>query len=466
MNKLLEALLALAIVGATLAFGGVQTITYSLMEIVLFALLLALLLKQAREGEIRLPLPLWPVLFLLVVVVQVIPLPSGLVETLSPARAADLRTVTQGAWATLSVYPRDTTLSLVKVLAYLSAFVLAAHLFDSRQGLSTLLRALILLGCFEAGYGIVQYLTGWQKIFTYTKKSGLGEASGTFINRNHFAGFLELVLPFVLASAFYSFQVWAGRRGSFGMRRATGDRSSGIHQFLFYLFLLIVMVVAVIFSRSRAGILATLFTIILMAALAQLRTGSKAWLLGVLAFFGSVLGYGLWIGLGPVLARFEGIGEPGYLQIEGRFAIWKDTLRLIHDFPLTGSGLGTFDLVFRQYQTTSVNFLVDHAHNDFLEFASDTGLPGASLLFLPILYLLGRMALSFLDDPHSYRRAVTLGCIGSTTALLLHSVTDFNLQIPSNALVFAVVLGIGYKVTCLDRGAEAQTESPPYTPRG
>jgi O-antigen ligase len=324
----------------------------------------------------------------------------------------------------------------------------------------------MLLGCFEAGYGIVQYLTGWQKIFTYTKKSGLGEASGTFINRNHFAGFLELVLPFVLASAFYSFQVWAGRRGSFSMRRATGDRSSGVHQFLFYLFLLIVMVVAVIFSRSRAGILATLFTIILMAALAQLRTGSKAWLLGVLAFFGTVLGYGPWIGLGPVLARFEGIGEPGYLQIEGRFAIWKDTLRLIHDFPLTGSGLGTFDLVFRQYQTTSVNFLVDHAHNDFLEFASDTGLPGAALLFLPILYLLGRMILSFLDDPRSYRRAVALGCIGSTTALLLHSITDFNLQIPSNALVFAVVLGIGYRVACLDRRAEAQMKSPPDTPRG
>jgi hypothetical protein len=61
---------------------------------------------------------------------------------------------------------------------------------------------------------------------------------------------------------------------------------------------------------------------------------------------------------------------------------------------------------------------------------------------------------------------VALGCIGSTTALLLHSITDFNLQIPSNALVFAVVLGIGYRVTCLDRGVEAQMESPPDTPRG
>jgi O-antigen ligase len=205
------------------------------------------------------------------------------------------------------------------------------------------------------------------------------------------------------------------------------------------------------------GILATVFTIVAVALLAQLRVRRKVWVLGILLFVGCVLGYGLWIGLGPVLARFEILGEPGYLQIEGRIGIWKDTLRLIRDFPLLGSGLGTFELLYRGYQTAVVSSNVDHAHNDYLEFASDTGVIGAALLFLPILYLLARMVISFLDDPRSYRRAVTLGCIGSTTAILLHSVTDFNLQIPANALVFAVVLGIGYRIACIDRHAESDT---------
>jgi O-antigen ligase len=94
---------------------------------------------------------------------------------------------------------------------------------------------------------------------------------------------------------------------------------------------------------------------------------------------------------------------------------------------------------------------VNHAHNDYLEFASDTGLLGVALLFLPILYLLAKMIISFLDDPRRYRRSITLGCIGSSLALLIHSMTDFNLQVPANALIFAVVLGIGYKATCVER---------------
>ena len=125
--------------------------------------------------------------------------------------------------------------------------------------------------------------------------------------------------------------------------------------------------------------------------------------------------------------------------------------------------MGTFHVVYRQYQTSVVNNLVEHAHNDYLEFASDTGIIGAALFFIPILYLLGRMIFAFLDDHRSYRRSVTLGCIGSTLALLLHSVADFNLHIPANALTFAVILGIGYRVAILDRQRES-VSSPDASP--
>jgi O-antigen ligase len=464
MKKWLEVLLALVLIGATLAFGGVQVITYSIVEVVLFALVLLLLWRQTQQGAINLPLPVWPALFVLLVALQIVPLPSLLVGYLSPGRLADFHpSVTQAAvpsWITLSVYPHETLDALMRLLAYLSAFVLAAYVFDFRRGKSTLLRLLILLGCFEAAHGIVQYVTGWQKIFTYTKKFDLEEATGTFINRNHFAGFLEMVIPFVLAYAFYHFQAWSSRRYSRGSGQASGRGSA--EQVLFYVFLLIILVVAVIFSRSRMGILVAVFTIITLALLAQLRVRRKIWMLGILLFVGCVVGYGLWIGLGPVLARFEMVGEPGYLRIEGRFAIWRDVLHQIGSFPVLGSGLGTFGVVYRGFQSTLVNLNVDHAHNDYLEFASDTGVIGAALLFLPIFYLLARMVVSFLDDPRRYRRAVTLGCIGSTLAILLHSVTDFNLQIPGNALLFAVILGIGYRVACLDRRAESEAGIEAY----
>lgn len=458
MDKPLELLLVLVLIGTTLAFGGVQPRTYTLAEGVLFLALMLLLLKQSRQGRISLSVPVWPLLFALWVLLQVIPLPSQLIRGLSPARLQDLKlgglAASQGAFDTLSIYPHDTAIGLIKFLAYLSGFVLAAYLFDSGKRNSTLIRGLIFIGCFEGAYGIIQYLTGWQKIFTYTKQFDLEEATGTYVNRNHFAGLLELIVPFVLALAFYSLLRGDKRRQGGGSEQASGGNSSTSFQSLFYFFLAVVLMVGLVFSRSRGGILASLFSSIFMALLAQLKVRRKAWMVGVSLLLLGLIGYGLWIGLDPVLARFEQMREPGYLQMEGRVAIWRGATRLIRDYPLAGTGLNTFGTAFRRYQTDLVNNYVDHAHNDYVELDSETGPVGSALLFLPIFYLLGRMIVSFLDDPRRYRRSVTLGCIGSTVAILIHSVTDFNLQIPANALIFAVVLGIGYKASIVERKQE------------
>jgi len=445
-------------VGSALAFGGVTSIGYSLLEVALFLGILVLLVHQTRMDQIKLFLPRWPALFVLWVLLELVPLPQHLVYDLEPGRGLDPARETfvanGAAWGTLSFYPHGTLLALVKFLAFLVAFMLAAEVFDYRKRSSGLVRTLIFLGLFEAGYGIVQYLTGWQKIFTFRKQYDLEEATGTYINRNHFSGLLELIIPFVIAAIYYSYQNWSEYRYARSDAQAHEKRSSSGFQAIFYFFLLVIIMVALIFSRSRAGITTAAFTIMFVALLAQVRTRRKAWGLGLFLFLMCVLAYGLWIGLGPVLARFEQVREPGYLRMEGRMLIWKDAYHLARDYPLTGTGLGTFEVAFRPYQTSLVNNVVDHAHNDYIEFASETGLPGASLLFFPIFYLLGRMLVSFLDDPRRYRRAVTLGCIGSTVALLIHSVTDFNLQVPANALVFAVILGIGYRAVCIDRRRE------------
>jgi O-antigen ligase len=112
-----------------------------------------------------------------------------------------------------------------------------------------------------------------------------------------------------------------------------------------------------------------------------------------------------------------------------------------------GTGLGTFAVAFRRYQTTSLDLLIDHAHNDYLEVTTDTGILGAGLLFIPIIGLLFKMILAYVEARNPYRRSVLLACIGGSAALLIHSAMDFNLQIPANALLFAVVLGLGCKAT-------------------
>jgi len=462
MEKTTEWLLTLIIIGSALAFGGVQPLATASLEVFVFLALLLLVLAQTRRGKIDLCLPVWPVVFLLLVVVQLIWLPSALVTRLSPMRLLDpalghLSHVAKG-WQPLSIYPYQTLLALAKLLAYVAAFVLAGSLFDSGRRKSILVRGLIILGCFEAVYGIVQYLTGWQQIFTYKKQFYTQDATGTYVNHNHFAGLLGLIIPLVGSMAFYYFQQWAEGRAQDLDRHATPGKSSVGFQSLFYVFMALVLAIGVVFSRSRGGILAMVFSLVFIGLLAQLRTTRKAWTAGVFVFLLGLAGYAIWIGLDPVLARFEQLREPGYLQLEGRISIWKDSLHLVRDFPLIGTGLGTFGVAFRRYQTSMLDNMVDHAHNDYLEFASETGLLGLAILFLPMLYLFGRMIAAFLNDPRRFRRAVLLGCIGSTLAILIHSLADFNLQIPANALVVAVILGTGYKAACVERRMEAQDE--------
>jgi len=157
--------------------------------------------------------------------------------------------------------------------------------------------------------------------------------------------------------------------------------------------------------------------------------------------------YAVWIGLDPVVKRFELISPGGTENPYSRFSIWKQADGIVRDYPAAGTGFGTFPVAFRRYQTSLLELQVDHAHNDFLEVATDTGIAGAVLLFVPILCLLVKMILAYAGARNPYRRSVLLACTGSAAALLLHSTMDFNLQIPANALLFAIVLGMGSKAT-------------------
>ncbi len=455
MTRKLELILALVFVGSALAFGGVEPIAYSLAEIAIFLAVILLIWDQKRRGRIDLFIPIWPVLFVLWVGLQLVPLPHSLVAAVSPAHHVAARgmgsLIFGSGWSTLSIYPAATLAGFLKILAYLGAFILAAQLFDSGRRRSNLVLALISLGCFEAGYGILQHLLSWNTIFGVTDPYDLWVAIGTYINRNHFAGLIELTFPFAFASAFYAYQLWSNPRHSAALGRsgAANNNSSGF-RIIFYLFLAAMMVLSVVFSFSRGGILAVSLTLIVLSLLTLLKVRRKSWGLVIAGLAVLAVGFSLWIGLGGVVHRFENMSQSKYLGTSKRTMIWSDTLHLLGANPVLGTGLGTFGEAFRPYQTRLVNMHVDHAHDDYLEFASETGAVGFCLLFLPIFYLLGRMIISFLRDHRRYRSAVLLGCIGSTLGLLIHSLTDFNLQVPANALIFAVILGIGYRAACIE----------------
>jgi O-antigen ligase len=212
---------------------------------------------------------------------------------------------------------------------------------------------------------------------------------------------------------------------------------------VFWIFLAILLFVALVFARSRMGIVSALVSMVAILALAgtsSLRRRTRAAIAA--SFLFGALGLIAWIGSEPVISRFESLGQEYNLKSGSRIAIWRDTLGLIRQHPLLGTGLGSYSVVYPSVQTTFLSLLVEHAHCDYLELASELGLPGVILVFGSIFWVLARTVRQYRNVEEHFDKTVFLGCIGSIVAILVHSLADFNLYIPANALVFAIILAM------------------------
>lgn len=447
MDRIAQIGLISAMVWAVLAFGGTEPLSFSVAQILLLALGMLLVLTHGSGLVARPRFPVAvPLLLVALVLLQIVPLPTSVVHFLRGG--ADLSTDT--SHATISISGYDTVAHLLLLLTYLAAFYLTLIVCQRRDGKERLVYALLALGAFEAFYGLVNYLSGWQPLRRYTRE-GL-DPVGTYINHNHFAGLLEMILPFAVALAFC--QVGRSHRAPVGVRACRWNAfvvHSEAQNLFFWLFFAVILFTALVFSQSRMGILAALFSVLLVVSLFSSAAKQKriATVLSLLFLSAGIL-MALWIGVEPVITRFELI-EMEFVPEQSRWAIWQDTLRLIPAHLLLGSGLGTFPVAYTSSQTAFLAKFVTHAHNDYLQIVSDLGLGGGLLLFASILLLLLRTVRRACVAESGFTQAAAMGCSGALLAILLHSLTDFNLYIPGNALVFAVVLGIAWSTHHSDR---------------
>jgi putative inorganic carbon (HCO3(-)) transporter len=441
MLRVVEASLILGIALAVLAFGGTEPASFALVEVLLLGVSALLVANPRGVAVAGLPQALAvPAAVMSVVLVQLCPLPAQWLERLAgrenPGTGVPL--------AHLSMEAYSTRAHLLIFVTCSVAFYFAQIISKDRQRKQRLIYSLIALGCFEAFYGLLQYLTGWQQIFTYVKKYDLAEATGTYINRNHYAGFLAMVLPFSLTLAFYEYANFARNQSQPRPRMRKMITRASFQRLAFWLSAAVVLFAALVFSRSRMGIIAACASLLAMFGLAVFSRFRIRMLLTLSASFLIIsLCLALWIGPGPITERFQGVEQEYSLGDQSRVSIWRDDLRLIRQHPWLGTGLGTFPIAFTTVQTTFLGQFVNHAHNDYLELASDLGVPAALVLVAGILFVFVRAVRTFLFGEGNFERLMALGCAGSITAMLLHAMADFNLYIPGNALVFSMILGLG-----------------------
>jgi tetratricopeptide (TPR) repeat protein len=128
---------------------------------------------------------------------------------------------------------------------------------------------------------------------------------------------------------------------------------------------------------------------------------------------------------------------------ETRLRYAKTSLQVLRDFPLLGTGWGTFGEAYRRYQDRQDTFVViDHAHHDWVELGAEMGVLGLGLIIVSFLFCLGYFIRLWRERKNSFSVGIGLGGMGAMVSLALHSFTDFNMHIPANALLLSLVIGI------------------------
>jgi O-antigen ligase len=161
-----------------------------------------------------------------------------------------------------------------------------------------------------------------------------------------------------------------------------------------------------------------------------------------------VLMVGAWFGVERTVQR---IAETTVEQVEERVEPGRDALQIVADYPLFGSGGGTFYTAFTRYRRAEINAFYDHTHNDYAQFLGETGLVGSALIGLFVLAALGCALLAQARRRDPLARGVAFGVVMGIVSIGIHSTVDFNLQIPANAFIFVILLALGWVSLHLNR---------------
>jgi O-antigen ligase len=392
--KFLRFGICLMITFAVALHGIVEVWSESIFEIVAALLLVywAVLILKNHEYEIHGGLLLWPLLGLLGF--------GGVQLALH--------------W---TVYPFHTQTDLLRwsaITLYLFLFIQA---FRTRRELQTFAWFLLVLGFATGLFGIAQRFTFNGKIYWFRELELGGLPFGPFVNRNHFAGLMELIAP--LGLALLTFR---------GIRRDLIPLG---------ILFVIIQISSLLLSSSRGGIISFFFSVGILFLITWLRKTDRT-SFGILAM---VLLAGMtllvWLGVGQVASRFEKIG-PGEVSLTRRAVMIRGSWKIFLAHPWTGTGAGTLVDVYPKYEGLYDGKVVEHSHNDYVELLADMGGVGGvcGLAFL-IIFLAGALPKINARQGH-FSAALHAGAFAAVCGLMLHSTVDFNLHIPSNATLFLI----------------------------
>src|SRR5487761_85302 len=396
--RLLRIGICLLIAFSVLAFGTVEIWSESILEVGAAVLFLwwAILICRSREVETHWSPVYWPLLaFLGIAMLQ----------------------LAFGATA----YPFLTGVALLKISACSLLFFLIGQAFLNPRDLRFLAWFLMCFAFGVAVFGIAQNFTSHYVLYWYRPLTNGGNPFGPYVNRNDFAGLMELLAPIGLSLVLF--------------------RGVRTEQIPFVGILTVVPIIALLLTGSRGGIVSFVFEVGVLALIVYVARSKKSQIVPfAIVLLVALLAMG-WLGVNRVLDRFSSHADE--LTANRRITMLKGTWHVFLDHPLIGCGLGTLVAVYPRFEPYYDGKIVDHAHNDYVEALAETGIAGG-ICGLAFFFLLFREVRARLSEEQSVLSqglhvAALTGCAG----LMVHSLVDFNLHIPANGLMFLVLASMG-----------------------
>ena len=427
--------------------------------------------RPARPGAPGRLVFVWPLagmtpLFILLtifLIFQMTPLPDFLLSVLSPeAKVAGLASLPApgivaapwpgDVWYSVAPYAYPVRMSLIRWTAYGLFFFGLLQTLRTRRRIETAVLAILFTAAFDSLYGIMETYSRHHHVWWYlhtTEKS----VHGTYINRNHFAGLMEMGM--IMAAAYAGAYAAALARRSSHRRPDLRERiltffsGDGIFTRRFLIiFMGAVMGVGLILSASRGGIMAGAVGLFVLGVLLFLRREQRRKGKIILAIFLIVAFYSLPAGIDYVVGRFQVMDR----DYESRLLASQKTLDIYKDYRRSGVGVGNFPYAFPKYQDERQKMTsYEHGHNDWAQLLAEAGVAGMLVTVAAGLWFVYVYMSRWRRRRSTFAVCLGAGGIASLTAILVHSVADFNLHLPANFLLLAATLTIGTAALHLDR---------------
>ena len=477
LDRMIECGLVLLFIWTPLAFGAVHAWAYALLASHVFLLTALWLLRRmigalarfgADQRPLVLPLATLPfALFCGLLLFQLWPLPHAFLTQFSPATVDLLHQfLPRSADATLplSLLPYETRLALGKLLAYACVFVLIINTVRSQRRIITLMYAIVGTASAIAFIGLLQGFSGATAIYWLRDTQYAGSFFGSYINRNHFAGYQSMAIFLGLALLLSVFM-----QAQHDVSSAWRHRLLRLFRFvtpsrLLLLCMLSVMTGALFLSASRGGVISYLIGLLsfgLLLGTSRMPTGRRAvWAVASTA----MIGMALWLGMTPLLNRFAHVDQDVMTWAE-RLPAFQAAWHIGRDFPLFGVGFEAFQAVSPRYQPAALsqNKAYFYAHNDYLQLLAETGWMGLTLLLSGFLLVFTAIIRQWRRRDEPFVRVTGLAGLMAALTMGLHALVDFNLHIPANALLFTGLVALTY--ACVHLPGRRDGQDSPVLPR-